>query len=105
MEEDLETAKTEGLAQLADRRYRERVPRHGTEVHEFAFVFCGKFCVAAARTLERNVKEDWKQSAADSTIVSGCMVDVTNMDKEDFTDEDAYMDEEDEVGDGDEEAQ
>ena len=49
MEKDLEKAKTEGLAQLADRRYRERVPRHATKVYEFVFVFCGKFCVAAVR--------------------------------------------------------
>ena len=58
MEKDLENAKTEGLAQLTDRHYRERVPRHATKVHEFVFVFCGKLCVAAVRTLERHVRED-----------------------------------------------
>jgi hypothetical protein len=66
---DLENAKTEGLAQLADRRYRERVPRHATKVHEFVFVFCGKFCVAAVHTLERNITEDWEQVAA----LHGCL--------------------------------
>jgi len=50
IKKDLENAKTEGLAQLADRHYRERVPCHATKVHEFVFVFCGKFCVAAVRT-------------------------------------------------------
>jgi hypothetical protein len=88
IEKDLENAKTEGLAQLADRRYRERVPRYATKVHEFVFVFCGKFCVAAVRTLERNVTEDWEQVAADSTVVSECMVDDEDMGEEDVGDED-----------------
>ena len=97
IEKDLQTAKTEGLAQLANRRYYERVPRHVTKVHEFAFVFCGKFCVAAVRTLKRSVQGDWEQVAADSTAVSGCMIDDTDIGKEYFTDEDADMGE-DEVG-------
>src|SRR6202042_1034756 len=88
IEKDLEIAKTEGLAQLADRRYRERVPRHATKVHEFVFVFCGKFCVAAVRTLKRNVTEDWEQVAADSTVVCECMVDDADMGEEDVGDED-----------------
>jgi len=88
IEKDLEDAKTEGLAQLADRRYRERVPRHATKVHEFVFVFCGKFCVAAVRTLERNVTEDWEQAAVDSTVVSECMVDDADIGEEDIGDED-----------------
>ena len=88
IEKDLENAKTEGLVQLADRRYRERVPRHATKVHEFVFVFCGKFCVAAVRTLKRNVTEDWEQVAADSTVVCECMVDDADMGEEDVGDED-----------------
>ena len=88
MEKDLEKAKTEGLAQLADRRYRERVPRHATKVYEFVFVFCGKFCVAAVRTLERNVTEVWEQVAADSTVVCECMVGDADMGEEDVGDED-----------------
>jgi hypothetical protein len=94
IEKDLEIAKTEGLAQLADRRYRERVPRHATKVHEFVFVFCGKFCVAAVRTLERNVTEDWEQVAVDSTVVSECMVDMGEEDVGD-EDEEAYVSYED----------
>lgn len=82
---DLEKAKIEALGQLADRRYRERVPRHATKVHEFAFVFCGKFCVAAVRTLHRNFTENWEEVAADSTVVSECMTDMSD---EDVGDED-----------------
>jgi len=88
IEKDLDNAKTKGLARLADRRYRERVPRHATKVHEFVFVFCGGFCVAAVRTLERNVTEDWEQAAVDSTVVSECMVDDADMGEEDVGDED-----------------
>lgn len=85
MGKDLEKAKIEALGQLADRRYRERVPRHATKVHEFAFVFCGKFCVAAVRTLHRNFTENWEEVAADSTVVSECMTDMSD---EDVGDED-----------------
>ncbi|KAM6493857.1 putative AAA-ATPase domain containing protein [Amanita muscaria] len=85
MRKDLEKAKIEALGQLADRRYRERVPRHATKVHEFAFVFCGKFCVAAVRTLQRNSTENWEEVAADSTVVSESM---TDMGDEDVGDED-----------------
>jgi hypothetical protein len=84
MEKELEKAKTEALAQIADRRYRERVPLDADEVHEFALVFCGKFCTVAVRTLLRNVTEDWEQVAEDSTVVS---VDDAVMDEEGFTDE------------------
>jgi hypothetical protein len=87
MEKDLEREKIGGLAQLEERRYRERVPLHATKVHEYVFVFCGKFCVAAVRTLERNVVGGWQQVAADSTVVSGCMVDA-NMGEDDVEDED-----------------
>jgi hypothetical protein len=87
IEKDLEKSKTEALAQLADRRYRERVPLHATTVHEFVFAFCGKFCVAGARTLKRNVTGDWEQVAADSTVVSESMVDA-KMCEEDTGDED-----------------
>ncbi|KAF8736433.1 hypothetical protein AX14_000306 [Amanita brunnescens Koide BX004] len=85
MRKDLEKAKIEALGQLADRRYRERVPRHATKVHEFAFVFSGKFCVAAVRTLQRNSTENWKEVAADSPVVSESMIDVGD---EDVGDED-----------------
>jgi hypothetical protein len=85
MAKELENAKIEALGQLADHRYRERVPRHATKVHEFAFVFCGKFCVAAVRTSQRNSAENWEEVAADSTVVSDCM---TDMGDEDFGDED-----------------
>jgi hypothetical protein len=51
-------------------------------------VFCGKLCVAAVRTLERNVREDWEQVAAGSTVVSECMVDGADMGEEDVRDED-----------------
>jgi hypothetical protein len=61
IEKDLENSKTEALAQLADRRYRERVPLHAKKVHEFALVFCGNFCVASVRTLKRDVTEDWNK--------------------------------------------
>ena len=74
---DLEKAKSEALTQIAERRYRERVPRHATKVHEYAFVFCEKFCVAAVRTFKRNTTEDWQQVTADTTVVSECMVDGT----------------------------
>ncbi|KAF8809619.1 DUF1703-domain-containing protein [Phlegmacium glaucopus] len=87
MKKDLEKAKIEALTQIAERRYRERVPRHATTVHEYAFVFCGKFCVAAVQTFESNAMEDWQQVAAGATVISECMVDGT--DEEDFTDEDA----------------
>jgi len=87
MKKDMEKAKTEALTQIAERRYRERVPRHVTRVQEYAFVFCGKSCVAAVRTLERKTTEDWQQVTADTTVISECMVDDTG--EEDITDEDA----------------
>jgi PD-(D/E)XK nuclease superfamily len=87
MEKDLEREKIAGLAQLEERRYRERVPLHATKVHEYVFAFCGMFCVAAVRTLERNATGGWQQVAADSTVVSGCMVDA-NMGEDDVEDED-----------------
>ena len=65
-----------------------RVPRHAITVYEFVLVFCGEFCVAAVRTLERNVMEDWEQVAADSMVVCECMVDDADMGKEDVGDED-----------------
>jgi len=92
IEKDLEKAKTKGLAQLADCRYREPVPRHATKVHEFVFVFSGKFCVAAVRTLKRNDTEEWEEIAAISTVVSESMVGDIDMGEEDVTDEDEWMD-------------
>lgn len=44
--------------------------------------FCGKFCVAAVRTLERNITGDWEQVAANSTVVSECMVDMSEGDED-----------------------
>jgi hypothetical protein len=85
MEHDMENSKTEALAQLADRRYRERVPLHATKVHEFALVFCGKFYVADVRTLKRNVTGDWEEVAADPTVVSESM--ESGMSEEDAGDE------------------
>ena len=79
MKKDLENAKIEALEQLADRRYRERVPRYATKVHEFAFVFCGKFCAATVRTLQRNSAEDW-EAAANSTVVFESMTDLGDED-------------------------
>ena len=83
MGKDLEKAKIEALEQLADRRYRERVPLHATKVHEFGFVFCGKFCVAAVRTLQRNSMGDWEEVAAHSTDVSESMTDMGDEGDED----------------------
>jgi hypothetical protein len=73
MGKDLEKAKIEALEQLASRRYRERVPLHAIKVHEFGFVFCGKFCAAAVRTLQRNSMGNWEEVAAGSTDVSESM--------------------------------
>jgi hypothetical protein len=88
IDKDLENTKTEGLAQLADRCYRKRVPCHAISVHKFVFVFYGKLCVAAMCTLEHNIMEDWEQVTADSTVVSQCTVDHKDMGKEDVGDED-----------------
>ena len=88
VKKELENAKTEALTQIAERRYRERVPRHVTKVHEYAFAFCGKFCVAAVRTFGRNAAEDWQQITADTAVVSECMVDYTDIGEEDVEDED-----------------
>ncbi|KIM76603.1 hypothetical protein PILCRDRAFT_91525 [Piloderma croceum F 1598] len=51
-------------------------------------------CNKAVHTLERNVTEDWEQVAADSTVVSECMVDGIDMGEEDVGDEDGDEDEE-----------
>ncbi|KAF8635624.1 hypothetical protein AX15_000263 [Amanita polypyramis BW_CC] len=75
MGKNLEKAKIEELEQFADLHYRERVPRYATEVHEFGFVFCGKFCAAAIYTLQRNSMSDWEEVAAGSTDVSESMTD------------------------------
>ena len=90
IEKNLENAKTQGLTQIAERRYRERIPLHAKKVHEFVFVFSGKFCVAAVRTLERSPTENWEQAAADTTgmVVSECLVDETDIGEEDDGDED-----------------
>ncbi len=83
MGKDLEKAKIEALEQLANRRYRERVPLHATKVHEFGFVFCGKFCAAAVRTLQRNSMGNWEEVAAGSTDVSESMTDMGDEGDED----------------------
>lgn len=75
-EKDLEKAKIEALGQLADRRYRERAPLHATKVHEFVFVFCGKFCIVGVRTLKRNSMKNWEEVAANSTVVCECTTDM-----------------------------
>ena len=36
----------------------------------------------AVRTLERNITEDWEEVAADSTVVSECMVDMSEGDED-----------------------
>jgi hypothetical protein len=51
-------------------------------------LFCEKLCVVVVRTLECNITEDWEQVAADSMVVSECMVDDADMGKEDVGDED-----------------
>ena len=52
-------------------------------------MFCGKFCVAAVRTLQRKSTENWEEVVADSTDVSRCMTDMG--------DEDIHAGDEDEV--------
>jgi hypothetical protein len=88
LKKDLEKAKTQALTQIEERRYRARVPLHARKVHEYAFVFCGKFCVAAVRTFKRNSTGDWQQVTANTTNVSECMVDDTDIGEGDVGDED-----------------
>ena len=85
---DLERAKVSALVQIENCHYRERVPHHATTVHEFAFVFCGKFCVAAVRTLQRNVAGVWVPVAVNSTAVSESAVNDADMSEGDVGDED-----------------
>jgi hypothetical protein len=75
-ENEMEKAKTEALRQLEVRQYRAGVPLHTAKIHEFALVFCGKLCIAAVRTLTRNDKRGWVQSAEKSTNVAECMFDA-----------------------------
>jgi hypothetical protein len=86
LEKELEKAKHEALTQIAQRRYRERVPLYTRKVHEYAFAFSGKFCVAAVRTLERNVTGDWQEVASSDPAMLECMVD--SIDDEDVDAED-----------------
>ena len=97
-ENGLEKAKTEALRQLEDRQYRAGVPLHAEMVHEFAFVFCGKFCVAAVRTLRRNDKREWVQDAEKSTGVAEHMFDTV-------TGEEGEEEEEEEEDERDDEAE
>ena len=85
LEKDLEKAKHEALAQIEQRRYRERA-LHTKRVHEYAFAFSGKFCVTAVRTLERNVTGDWQEVTSSNPAIVDCMVD--NIDDEDVDNED-----------------
>ena len=91
-ENELEKAKTEALTELEVRQYREKVPLCAEKVHEFAFVFCGKFCAAAVRKFSRNDKREWVQDAETSTGVAECMFDTGEGEDEDEAD----MDDEDE---------
>jgi len=79
MQRDMQKAKAEGLAQLERLRYRERVPLHATKVHEYAFVFCGKFCVAAVRTLERNASQEWVEVTTGSTSITSSMTEIVDI--------------------------
>ena len=87
MEKVQEKAKIGALGQLADCHYHERVPCHATKVHEFAFAFCGKFCVAAARTLQRNSMENQEEVAANSIVTSESMTDMGDEDDGDESEE------------------
>ena len=93
-ENELEKAKTEALTELEVRQYRERVPLCAEKVHEFAFVFCGKFCAAAVRKFLRNDKREWVQDAEKSRGVAECMFDTGEGEDED--EDEADMDDEDE---------
>ena len=75
LEKELEKAKHEALTHIEQRRYRERVPLYTKRVHEYAFAFSGKFCVAAVRTLERNAAGDWQEVTSSNPAILECMVD------------------------------
>jgi len=94
VERDLEKAKVEALTQMEKRRYRERAPLHTTGIHEYAFVFAGKFCVAAVRTLERDATSHWREVRVNSAAVSNCMV---SDDMDDDMDDDVGDDDTDET--------
>lgn len=93
VEDELEKAKTEALAELEFHQYRERVPPCAEKVHEFAFVFCGKSCAAAIRKFTRNAKGEWERVAEKSTNVAECMFDTG---EEGVDEDEADMDDEDE---------
>ena len=86
LERELEKAKQSALAQIEQRRYRERAPLHTKRVHEYAFAFSGKFCVAAVRTLERNQADHWQEVTSSTPAILECMIDV--IDNEDVDNED-----------------
>lgn len=89
LEKDLEKAKQEALTQMEQRRYRERSPLHTKRVHEYAFAFSGKFCVAAVRILERNATGDWQEVTSSNPAILQCMAD--NIDDGDSDNEDETL--------------
>jgi hypothetical protein len=74
---------------MEQRRYRERCLLHTKRVHEYAFAFSGKFCVAAVRTLERNATGDWQEVTSSNPAILECMVD--DIDDEDVDNEDETL--------------
>jgi len=88
LEGDLEKAKQEALTQIEKHRYREGAPLHTKRVHEYAFAFSGKFCVAAVRVLKRNETSDWQEVTSSNPAILECMadnIDDGDMDNEDET--------------------
>ena len=71
------------VEQIEERQYRARVPRHASMVHEFAFIFCSKFCNAAVRTLNRNAMDmNWVANESVTSTLSQSMIEV-QVDEED----------------------
>jgi len=89
---DLEKAKAEALKQMEVRRYRDRAPPHVKRVHEYAFVFAGKYCLAAVRTLERDATGDWCEVTTSTSVTSDNTVDGDDMDMDMDEDEDTDED-------------
>ena len=88
LERDLEKAKQSALTQIEQRRYCERAPLHAKKVHEYAFAFSGKFCVAAVRTLQRDEAGHWQKVTSSAPAILECMVDITDNEDVDNEDED-----------------
>ena len=69
LKKELSRATDDALRQIEELRYRARAPPDVRKIHEYGLAFAGKFCVAAVRTLQREVDGDWAEVDRGAAVV------------------------------------